>query len=132
MKDLVLISNENFIGLPNKNNRQNKNRKFYEQQLERFFEDRGFGEVCMDITPMRPIDNGIQNFKSEIISELNSRNVFDFPYCPKEQDTLRITNLKNLYDYLYLQFLNNKWGEFRNMTFSERYQPVREGKFELK
>lgn len=133
MKDLVLISKQNFVGIPNKNNRQNKHRKFYEWQLSRFINDPGFGNLSVDILPRSPYETGIQRVKSEIITELNSRNLFDFSFSPAEQDTLHLTNEKEYDDHLLLRFLNGKWDDFTypDMTFSEEYRIIHSGKFEL-
>lgn len=53
----------------------------------------------------------IQNVKEEIIEKINSENVFNFDFEPKEGDYLSIKNNLRKKEYLNLIFMNNVWIE---------------------
>ena len=53
----------------------------------------------------------IQNIKEEIIEKINSENVFNFDFEPKEGDYLSIKNNLRKKEYLNLIFMNNIWIE---------------------
>lgn len=53
----------------------------------------------------------IQNVKEEIIEKINSENVFNFDFEPKEGDYLSIKNNLRKKEYLNLIFMNNLWVE---------------------
>ena len=45
----------------------------------------------------------------KLLRRMNTRNVFDFDYNPKESDKLFIYFDKDLEDYIELEFINGKW-----------------------
>lgn len=53
----------------------------------------------------------IQNIKEEIIEKINTENVFNFDFEPKEGDYLSIKNNLRKKEYLNLIFMNNVWVE---------------------
>lgn len=64
------------------------------------------------------LNNGITT--SIIINKLNEENIFDFPYIPKEKDTLVISYKKENYNMsLSLIFLNGKWKEGLSIGLEE-------------
>ena len=47
--------------------------------------------------------------EEQILEEMNSRNVFDFQYRPKQKDTLSLYFEE---DFFHLIYTNGKWREF--------------------
>lgn len=131
----MLISTKNIQHIPNKSNRKNKSRKFYSWELKRFkVQMKHSFEI--DIFPSTSRDYGIQIIKSEILTEINTRNIFDFNFIAAEKDFLSIRNLKDPDEYLNLYYKNGKWEEeyflftFRN--YNDEYFLLEKGQVELK
>jgi len=134
MNDLVLISEENIIHIANKSNRKNKNRKFYLWELKRFKEQKK-NDFEMDIFPSTSEKRGIQIIKTQILSEINFRNIFDFNYVPIEKDFLSIRNIKDNDEYLNLYFRHGKWEEeyflYTLRNYKDEYIVIGKGQVEL-
>lgn len=142
MKNVMLVSKENWIPIPNKNNRKNKHRKIYSWKLEKasrtdeqIFDQKEIEDYAiMDITPKVPYGQ-LQDLKQNILSEINQKSLFDFEYVPKELDILNIYSLKEHDDYLNLIFFNGNWIEdghfnsFRNNR--DKYSEYKIGFVEL-
>ena len=126
MKNLKLISIEEH----SKKDKRDKSKKLYSWYLQRYHPEIEF-IYGMDVMPSQPKNNGIQLLKSEIISEINSRNVFDFPFEPKDEDFLFLQNIRDYEDFLCLYFVGEKWKEDVKYTISNKDQKIGKGIFEL-
>lgn len=89
-------------------NKKKEPQTIYSWKLERLKESM---ESFMDVFPSTPADDGIQQYKEEIISNLNTKNLFDFEYIPKERDFLSIQLKSSPYIYLNLIFIEEQWIE---------------------
>lgn len=77
-------------------------------------------------------ENGIST--ENIISKLNTENIFDFDYIPKENDTLHISfNATNRAEYKYfsLIFRNKIWQEGRNPAFASIEREITKGELKV-
>lgn len=126
MKDLQLIS----IKEHSKKDKRNKLKKLYSWHLERYNPKIELVSF-MDVTPKQPKKYGIQLLKSEIISEINNRNIFDFPFEPVNEDFLVLKNIRDYDDFLSLSFTNETWKEDSRFTISNRIQIIHNGILEL-
>lgn len=87
-----------------------KNSKYY-WILETVTGKNNATEISMDYFPSSSEKGYIQDVKDEIIEKINSKNIFSFPYEPKEGDYLSIKNNLRKQEYLNLIFINNHWIE---------------------
>ena len=135
MNELQLIVKDNWKGIPNRNNRQNKTRKIYSWKLERFSHNVKV-DFEIDFFPSSSAIRGIQLLKNDILKEINSKNIFDFHYEPMERDFLSIKNLKDPEEYLWLIFLNGNWIEekylYSERNYTDKYDEVENGFVEIK
>lgn len=122
-----------------KNEKENgilkKRDKFvYFWRLERF---KATPKDLFDTTfPMSPLGNGIQNIKEDLISKLNSQNLFDFDYLPKENDFLSIYPYdRDSLGYLNLVYMENAWLEEYFLSLYrdpvDEYTELRSGRIDL-
>lgn len=126
MKNLQFISrNEHF-----KKEKRDKLKKLYFWHLERYNPNVEL-EFAMDVLPKQPKNHGLQLMKFEIISELNTRNIFDFKFEPQNEDFLRLQNIRHSDDFLTLSFYNGNWKENIRFSISNRDQIIHKGIFEL-
>jgi|GEM_PF-6972001 len=126
MKNLQLIS----IKEHSKKDKRNKLNKLYNWYIERYNQNIELVSF-MDVLPKQPKKYGIQLLKSEIILEINSRNIFDFTFEPENEDFLVLTNINDCEDFLSLSFFNENWYEDFRLTISNRNQIIQNGIFKL-
>ena len=126
MKNFKLIS----IKEHSKKDQRDKSKKLYSWYLQRYHPEIEF-KYFMDVMPSQPKNCGIQLLKSEIISEINSRNVFDFPFEPKDEDFLFLQNIRDNEDFLSLYFVGEKWKEDVKFTISNNEIEIGKGIFEI-
>ncbi|CAL2094412.1 hypothetical protein [Tenacibaculum sp. 190524A05c] len=88
----------------------------YKWTLERIISTNNSNTIEIDYFPSSSENGLIQTLKTEIITKLNSCNVFDFDYIPFEKDYLNITNQKNEDEYLNLIFLEGIWIEEKHLN----------------
>lgn len=82
--------------------------------------------------PVKDFENGIS--AENIISKLNTENIFDFEYTAQERDTLHISfNAKNTAEYKYfsLIFREGKWQEGRNSVFTSIIKKIAGGEVKI-
>ncbi|SEW33031.1 hypothetical protein SAMN05421841_2357 [Chryseobacterium wanjuense] len=83
--------------------------------------------------PVENLGNGITI--ENVIARLNTGNIFDFEYIPKERDTLHISfNAKNKSDYKYfsLIYINKIWEQGSNPVFTSISNQIAEGEIIIK
>ena len=83
--------------------------------------------------PVENLGNGITI--ENVIARLNTGNIFDFEYIPKERDTLHISfNAKNRSDYKYfsLIYINKIWEQGSNPVFTSISNQIAEGEIIIK
>lgn len=85
------------------------------------------------LKPVKNFENGIS--VENIISKLNTGNIFDFEYFPEEKDTLSICfNADNRAEYQYftLIFKDKNWTEGNNPAFTSIIKEIAQGELKLK
>lgn len=102
---MKILLEEKVLGTQSK-----KNSKYY-WILETVTGKNNATEISMDYFPSSSEKGYIQDVKDEIIEKINSKNIFSFPYEPKEGDYLSIKNNLRKQEYLNLIFINNHWIE---------------------
>ncbi len=102
---MKILLEEKVLGTQSK-----KNSKYY-WILETVTGKNNASEISMDYFPSSSEKGYIQDVKDEIIEKINSKNIFSFPYEPKEGDYLSIKNNLRKQEYLNLIFINNHWIE---------------------
>ncbi|KPE53094.1 hypothetical protein [Chryseobacterium indologenes] len=87
------------------------------------------GKIMM---PVKDFENGIS--AENIISKLNTENIFDFEYTAQERDTLHISfNAKDWAEYKYfsLIFQDGIWQEGRNPVFTSIIKKIAGGEVKI-
>lgn len=120
MNEFEFLSKEDFNNIPNRSNRKNKNRLFYSWKLERFANTIS-ADFEVAIFPSKSKASGIQIIKFYLLKAINSSNLFDFQYSPKEKDYLSIINLSDKDEFLLLIYINGSWIEEEYLNASRNY-----------
>jgi len=116
---------------------KNKNDSNYIWILDRVIDLDRSGLMGMTMLPTDQLDDLIPEF---IVQELNSKNLFDFEYEPKENDRLRIERIdrsktrENEYlfgEYLDFHFFNGQWLIGGVSPFMYKLENYKKGKIEL-
>ena len=82
--------------------------------------------------PVKDFENGIS--AENIISKLNTENIFDFEYTAQERDTLHISfnaDITAKYKYFSLIFWEGKWQEGRNSVFTSIIKKIAGGEVKI-
>ncbi len=82
--------------------------------------------------PVKDFENGIS--AENIISKLNTENIFDFEYTAQERDTLHISfnaDTTAEYKYFSLIFRDERWREGRNPFFTSISKKIASGEIKL-
>ena len=87
-------------------------------------------DIHIDIGMMRPLNLIDKIERRKLLRRLNSRNVFDFEYHPKENDVLELNQSED--DGYKLTFLKGKWvlEEFMGEHLVFEHQDISYGKIE--
>lgn len=100
----------------------------------------GFNDIAMDGLLMAYPEQLDELYAEFIVKELNSKNVFDFDYQPKENDSLRIerVNPKKRYekkeligDHLNFYFKFDEWQIGYPTPFTYEYEIYKNGNVEI-
>ena len=95
------------------------------------------GLIGMTLLPAKHLDNLHPEF---ILQELNTKQLFDFEYLPKDNDSLRIERInrrnRQQREYLYGEYLNfyyfkNEWHIGQVSPFMYDLMDYRDGKVKL-
>ena len=87
-------------------------------------------DIHIDIGMMRPLNLIDKIERRKLLRRLNTRNVFDFEYHPKENDVLELNQSED--DGYKLTFLKGKWvlEEFMGEHLLFEYEDISYGKIE--
>lgn len=110
----------------------------YIWSLYRYLGEKDSGMLGQMIMPVENLNDELNS--KYLITELNSKNCFDFNYSPSEGDNLQIREeyvfksikgkpREDLYDYMSFIYRKGKWQEDVYNVFDDKTRKFKSGKF---